>query len=128
MLLADQRIAEVVVLVVELDDRAGQGGALLDAEPLGHRPRRHVAHHYLEGDDLDLVDELLAHVQPAHEMGRHADLVQPQHDVFGDAVVEHALAADHALLLGVEGAGVVLEILDDRARFRPSYRTLALPS
>ena len=32
-----------------------------------------------------------------------------------DAVVEHALAVDRAALLRVEGGGVVLEILDQRA-------------
>ena len=36
-------------------------------------------------------------------------------DMLGDAVVEHALAADRAALLGVEGGRVVLEILDQRA-------------
>ena len=48
--------------------------------------------------------------------------------IFADAVVEHALAGDRALLLVVEGGGVVLEILDERAGLGPSNSTLALPS
>ena len=36
-------------------------------------------------------------------------------DEFGNAVVQHALAVDHGLLLGVEGGGVVLEVDDDGA-------------
>ena len=35
--------------------------------------------------------------------------------MFGNTVVEDALAVDRALLLRVEGGGVVLEILDQRA-------------
>jgi hypothetical protein len=38
-------------------------------------------------------------------------------DVLGDAVVEHALAVDNIVLLLVEGGGVVLEELDQRAWF-----------
>ena len=38
-----------------------------------------VAHHDLQRDDLDLADELLAHVQTPDEMGRHADLAEPEH-------------------------------------------------
>jgi hypothetical protein len=59
-------------------------------------------------------------------MRRHPDLLQPHHQVFGDAVVEHALAGDHALLLVVEGGGVVLEILDQRARLRTLEQDLGL--
>ena len=50
----------------------------------------------------------------------NAHLVQMVEDVFGDAVVEHALAVDDFVLLLVEGGGVVLEELDQRARLGPS--------
>src|SRR5689334_23617036 len=33
-------------------------------------------------------------------------------DVLGDAIVEHALAFDHLVLLGIEGGGIVLEVLN----------------
>ena len=46
--------------------------------------------------------------------------------MLGDAVVEHALAVDRTLLLGVEGGGVVLEILDQRARLRALVEDLGL--
>jgi hypothetical protein len=55
-------------------------------------------------------------------------LVELGEDELADAVVEHALALDHRLLLGVEGGCVVLEVNDDGARLGPSYRILALPS
>jgi hypothetical protein len=88
-------------------------------------PRRRCAPHF-DRDDLDLADQLLAHVEPADEMGGHADLVQPLEDVFGNAVVEHALAFHHLVLLGVEGGGVVLEVLDERAGFGPLVEDLGL--
>ncbi len=126
MLLRDHRIAELVVLVVVLDDRTRQHGALGDAEALGEASGGDVADDHLDRDDLDLADELLAHVEAAHEMRRHADLVELGHEIFADAVVEHALAGDRALLLVVEGGGVVLEILHDGARLRPLEENLGL--
>src|ERR671917_551840 len=46
---------------------------------------RNVAHHHLERDDLDLADELLAHVEAADEMGRHPDIVQVLKNELGNA-------------------------------------------
>ena len=57
---------------------------------------------------------------------RHADVVEVLEDVFGDAVVEDALAFDHLVLLGVEGGRVVLEVLDQRSRLRPFVEDLGL--
>src|SRR4249919_1045797 len=50
-------VAQPIVLVIELDDRPRQGGALVDAEPGRQRPCGDVAHHHLERDDLDLADQ-----------------------------------------------------------------------
>jgi hypothetical protein len=57
---------------------------------------------------------------------RHADVVEVLEDVFGDAVVEHALAVDDLVLLGVERGRVVLEMLDQRSRLRPLVEDLRL--
>ena len=108
-------IVERVVLVVEFDDRARQLRAFLDAEARGERAGGDVAHDDLERDDLDLADELLAHVQPADEVRGNADVVEVLEDVLGNPVVQHALAVDHFMLLGVEGGRVVLEMLDQRS-------------
>src|SRR6185437_4330861 len=43
------------------------------------------------------------------------DGVQLGHDVLADPVVDHPLALEHRLLGGVEGGGVVLEVLDQGA-------------
>jgi hypothetical protein len=71
----------------------------LDAEPLRKRARRRRCDHHLDRNDLDLADQLLAHVEPADEVGRDADRRERGEDMLGDAVVEHALAADRAALL-----------------------------
>ncbi len=53
--------------------------------------------------------------------------VQPRHHELADAVVQHALAFQHRLLLGVEGGRVVLEILDQRAGLGTLVEDLGLP-
>jgi hypothetical protein len=68
-------------------------------------------------------EQLLAHVEPAHEVRRDADLVQAGHDELGDPVVEDPLARDDALL--ARGGGIVLEILDERAGLGPLEEDLA---
>ena len=47
-------------------------------------------------------------------------------DVLGDAVVEHALALDQRVLLGVERGGVILEMLDERAGLGAFVKHLGL--
>src|SRR6185437_5527552 len=73
VLLRHHRVVELVALVIELDDRARQLRALLDAEARRQRAGGDVTHADLERDDLDLADQLLAHIEPADEMRRHAD-------------------------------------------------------
>src|SRR6185295_1921153 len=124
--LRHHRVVELVVLVVELDDRARQLRALLDAEARRERAGRDVAHHDLERNDLDLADQLLAHVEPLDEVRRHADLVQVLEHVFGDTVIEDALAFDDLMLLRIEGSRVVLKVLDQGARLGPLIEDLRL--
>src|SRR5438874_2606192 len=84
VLLGDQRISQLVLLEVIFDDRARQHRALCDAEPLRQRAGRDIAHDDPDRDDLDLAHKLLAHVEPAHEMGRDADFGEPAHQVFAN--------------------------------------------
>ena len=118
VLLGDHGVVERVILVIELDDGAWQLRALLHAQTLRQRAGRDIAHDDFERDDLDLADQLLAHIEPADEMRRHADRVQILKHIFGDAVVEDALAVDDLMLLGVEGGRVVLEMLNQGTRLR----------
>src|SRR4029079_13017071 len=89
------RIVELIVLVIELDDRARQLGALLDAEALRQGTGRDISHHDLERDDLNLPNQLLAHVEAADEVCRHPDIVEVLEHIFRDSIVQHALALDH---------------------------------
>src|SRR5260370_16413291 len=59
-------------------------------------------------------------------MGRNADLIEVLEDVFGDAVVQDALAFDDFVLLRVEGGRVVLEVLDQGSRLRSFIKDLGL--
>jgi hypothetical protein len=126
VLLGNHRVAELIVLVVEFDDRARQLRALLDSEPLRQRARRDVTHDHFERNDLHLADQLLAHVEPSDEVGRNSDVVQVLEDVFRDPVVEDALALDDIVLLRIEGGRVVLEVLDQRSRLRSLVEDLGL--
>ena len=119
-------VVELVVLVIELDDRARQLGALLDAEALRQRAGRDVPHHHLQRHDLDLANQLLAHVEAADEMGRHPDVVEVLKQVLRNPVVEDALALDHLVFLGIERGRVVLEVLDQGSRLRAFIQDLGL--
>ena len=118
MLLRDHRIAKFVVLVVVLDDRAGQRGSLFHTEPLGQRACHDVAHDHFHRDDLDLFDELLAHIEAAHKVGGNADIVKPRHQMFGNPIVDDTFTVNCAFFLIVEGGGIVFEIRDQRAGLR----------
>src|SRR5690606_10293876 len=81
-------VVQRIVLVAEFDDRAGQAGAGLKTKTLGKRAGGIVAHDDLERNDLDFLDQLLAHVDAAQEVGRNAQIVQLGEDEFGNAVVQ----------------------------------------
>src|SRR5262249_32053273 len=126
VLFRHHRIIELVVLVVELDDRARQLGALLDTKSLRQRTCRDITHHDFKRNDLHLADQLLAHVEPADEVSRHSDIVEVLEYIFRDAIIEDALALDHLVLFGVEGGRVVLEMLNQRSRLRAFVEDLRL--
>ncbi|MNZ97220.1 hypothetical protein D3C78_1164460 [compost metagenome] len=126
MLFGDHRVFQLIRLVIELDDRARQHHAFLDAEALGERAGGDIAHDDLKRDHLHFLDQLLAHVEAADEVGGNADLVQMREDIFADTVVQHTLAVDDFMLLLVEGGRIVLEELDKRAWLRTFVEDLGL--
>src|SRR5262249_4766162 len=126
MPLGSHRLAELIVLVIDLDDGARQLRALLEPKPLGQRACRDVAYHHFERNDFHFADQLLAHVEAPDEVGRNSNVVQVLKDVFRDPIVENALAFDHVVLLRVEGGRIVLEVLDQGSRSRSFVEDLAL--
>src|SRR5262245_51337835 len=99
------RIVELVVLVVELDDRARELRAFLDAEPLRQRACGDISHHDFKRNDLHLADQLLAHVETTNEVRRHSDVVEVLEYVFRDSIVEHATAFYPFVLFGFHRSG-----------------------
>src|SRR3546814_401553 len=120
------RIAKCIVLVIVFDQGVRQLLTLWNAQPGRDRTRSDIAHHHFDRDNLDLPHKLLAHVEPPDEMRGDADMGQPREDILRNAVVDHALAVDGALFLGVEGGRIILEILDQGTRFRALIEDLGL--
>ena len=113
-------IAQSVVLIIVLDNAAGQAGAFGDAQARADGAGRHVAHNHFQRDDLNLADQLLAHIEPADKVVGDANLGQTQHQILADAVVQYALAGDDTLFGAIARSCVVLEILNEG----PWLRTL----
>ena len=124
VLFRNHRVVQLIVLVIKLDDRPRQLSAFLEAKASGQRPGRDIAHHDLERNDLDLANQLLAHVDSADKMSGNADVIEALEDVFRDSVVENAFAFDDLMLLGVERGRIVLEILDEGAGLRALVQDL----
>src|SRR6185503_16963279 len=82
--------------------------------------------HDLQRHDLNLANQLLAHVETADEVGRHPDVVEVLKQVLRNPVVEDALALDHLVFLGIESGRVVLEVLDQGSRLRSFIKNLGL--
>ena len=59
-------------------------------------------------------------------MGRHTDLVEICKNIFRNAVVQHAFAVNNLMLFGIEGGGIILEVLDQSSRFRAFIKDLGL--
>jgi len=59
-------------------------------------------------------------------MGGDAEIVKPGEYELGNALVKHALAFNHGLLLGVEGGCVIFEMHDHRARLGAFVENLGL--
>jgi hypothetical protein len=109
-----------------MEPAAWKGRAFLHPETLRDGACGEVPHDDFERDDLDLADQLLAHVHAADEVVRDADGSQPLHEEFRQAVVQDALALDRRFLLRVEGGRVVLEVLDEGSGLRAFVQDLRL--
>ena len=59
-------------------------------------------------------------------MAGDADMAEQGENMLADPVVDHALAVDRALFLGVECGRIVLEILNDGAGLRAFIKNFGL--
>ena len=126
VLFGHHRVVERIILVIEFDDRARQLRAFLDPELLRQGAGGDIAHDDLERNNLDLTDQLLAHVEPADEMGRHPNIVEMLEYVLRDTIIEDPLALDNLVLFRIEGGRVVLEMLDQRSGLGSFVKDLGL--
>jgi hypothetical protein len=101
-------IPEGVVLVAELNDGMTEFGSLLHPQPLCHAPGDAVAHHHLQGDDLNPPTELPPLVEASHEVGRDPCGGNCRQEKRTQFVVEFSLAGKLLVLHAVEGGRVVL--------------------
>ena len=113
MIVVDERVAEVVVLVGELDGGNGKLRALFHAVTLGETARRHVADDDFEGNNLHLFHEGIAVTEFLDEMSGDALLFEHSHHHIAHLVVDDALARDGTLFEPVERGRVVLVRHDD---------------
>ena len=116
MVSVHQRVAQIVVLVGELDGRLVEHDAFLNAEALCEGTGGNVADDDLERYDGDLLDQSLALGELLDEMRRHALLLQQLEHMVAHDVVDDALAGDRALLEAVECGRIVLVVYDDQVR------------
>ena len=109
MIIVDQRIAEIVVLVRELDGGLLKDNALFHAVVLGERARGDVADDDLERYDGNLLDHGLTVAELLDKVRRDVRfLFELLHQQVAHLVVDDALADDGALLQTVERGRVVL--------------------
>ena len=113
MVIVHQGVAQVVVLIGQLEGGLVKDDALLHAVPLGEGAGGDVAHDDFQGDDGHLLHQGLPVVELFDQMGGDALLLQPGHEQVAHLVVDDALARDGTLFQAVEGGSVVL-IGDDQ--------------
>lgn len=104
----DERIAEVVVLVAELEGRSLEGSAFLNAELLGKAACCDVSYDNFQRNDLNLLNNGLAVVDLLDKVGRDTLLLEKAEHVVCHLVINNALAVDLTLLQTVESGSVVL--------------------
>ena len=126
MVLDDERIAERVVLIAHLEERARKLHALLYAEALAERAGRDVADDDLERDDVDALYELVRLVYLLDEVRLDAVVGEKLEELRRNLVVEDALAAHRRFLLPVEGREAVLIFDNDIVRVFGRVKPLGL--
>ena len=110
MIGVDERVAEVVVLVRELDGGLVKDDPLFHAVTLCERTCGNVADDDFERNDLHLFDDGVAVGKLLDEVGGNARLFEDLHEHIRHAVVHDALARDRALFKSVERGRVVLVV------------------
>src|SRR5699024_1781080 len=115
VVIVDEGIAQRVVLVAELQNRAEQLFSFLHAHALGKASRSYVADNHFQGNDIHFLYGRLPVRQLLHKMGGNSGLLKLLEHIVGHAVVHHTLAGDGSFFLSVERGGVIFVIHDYHA-------------
>ena len=127
VLLRDHRVVELVVLVIELDDRARQLGALLDAEP---RSTSEPAATLRTTTSSGMIST--SRISCSRMLRRRMKCVGTPMSLrrwktYSEMrLFSTPLPSITSMLLGIEGGGVVLEMLDQGAGLRALVEDLRL--
>ena len=113
MIGVEQGVAQVIILIGELNGGLVEHDALLHAVALGEGAGGDIADDDLQRYDGDLLHGSLPVGQLFHIVGGYALCLQPAHEIVGHAVIDGALAGDGTLLEAIEGGGIVLIGDDD---------------
>ena len=108
----EQRIAQLVIFIGELNGGLLEHNAFLHAVVLGEGTGSDVADDDFQRNDGDLLHQRLPLGQLLDKVGGNALLFKISHQAVAHLVVDDALACDGALFQPVEGGGVVLVIHD----------------
>ena len=112
-MVVDQRVAQLVLLVADVENDVRRLRALLDAEALGHRTGDDVAHDHLQRNDRHLAADLVAVVDRLDVVGLDAGLLELLENNRRNGIVQHALSLDRGLLDVVESRSRILVVDDD---------------
>ena len=110
----EQRIAQLVVFIGELNGGLLEYNAFLHAVVLGEGAGSDVADDDFQGNDGDLLHQGLPLGQLLDKVGGNALLFQIGHQAVAHLVVDDALARNGAFFQPVESGGVVLVIHDQK--------------
>ena len=126
MVTVQQRIAQLVILIGELDGGLSENNAFLHAVPLGKGAGRNIADDNLQGNNGDLFHQGLPLAQLLDKVGGDTGCLHLGHQAVGHLVVDDALAHDGALFQTVQSGGVVLVVHNDQFRVVGSIDLLGL--
>ena len=114
MIGVQQGVAQLVILIGELDGGGIKHDALLHAVALGKGTGGNIPNDDLQGNDGDFLHQGFPGAEFLDKVGGNALLFQVLHQAVAHLVVDDTLAGDGALFQTVEGGGIVLVIHDQQ--------------
>ena len=106
----DQGVAQLIILVRELDSRFSELGSFRNAKSLGEAAGSHVTYDYFKGYDLNALYSCLSVAQLLNEVCRNTFFFQNPEYMIGHFVVDNTFSYDGTFLDTVECSSIILVI------------------